>query len=1149
MADTYSKVPNFPDFPELENRILGFWDEGSIFSRLRAQIAGKEPWSFLDGPITANNPMGVHHAWGRTLKDIYNRYHAMRGFDVRFQNGFDCQGLWVEVEVEKEHGFKTKRDILALGIETFVRECKERVLTFSAKQTEQSIRLGYWMDWDDPDRLRALRDAMHEGVEQIEYTGPSGNTITGSPEAVAGKLGSPELGGSYFTFSDENNYTIWSFLKKCHHDGDLGRTTDVMPWCTRCGTGLSQMEVTEGRKIKTHTSVYVRFPIRGRDHEAFLVWTTTPWTLPANVAVALNPKSTYLKVRHGDWIYYVGKDNFEQDRQATLEAEGQREKRNLPSLKRLLKGLGHEPEILEELPGADLLGLSYDAPFDDMASPQRAGGIASIPLTNKAEKSARDAHIAIAWDEVTGGEGTGIVHIAPGAGSEDFQLGLEHGLPIIAPLDPDGIYLEGFGDLSHQHIFDVNPAVVDDLKARDMLVAREEYRHVYPHCWRCGTELVFRLTGGWRIKMDWRDQIMKVVPNATWVPADGEKRELDWLRNMGDWLISKNRFWGLALPIWECDDAGCGWFDAIGSKEELKERATAGWDVFDGHSPHRPYVDAVRIKCGSCGGTASRVPEVGNPWLDAGIVGLSTLRYNTDPEYWKKWFPADLVLESFPGQFRNWFYALLAMSVKMTGEGPFRTLLGHALVHDERGKEMHKSTGNSIPFDQAADKVGAEPMRFIYASQASISNLNFPDIDKKDGGKTLFDEVAVRRIMTFWNCYKFFTSYAEIENWRKSGDGPALAERDVLDRWILSRLESLVGEANRLLASYQVHRLMEQLERFNEDLSNWYLRRSRGRFWSAEASTDKDAAFHTLYEVLKTQIRLLAPILPFLTEEVYQNLVRVAEPDAPESVHLTGYPEADPARIDSQLEAQMAVAIQVKNLGLSLRNQEKIRVRQPLARVLAFAGSEVARATLADPLYQAMLRDELNIGEVEALESDHDVIRPVIKINFRTLGAKLDQKVQLAKKAVEAADPIALHDEVLREGGATISIDGEPFRLEPEDLVISYQQSGSLVAASEGGIVVVLDTELTPELIATGYARDLNREIQSARKDMDLDLTQRIAVTFDTSDEMAAMILANAEFLKGETLAVSIDRGSLGEAARAVEIGDAAVKLKVEPVA
>ena len=720
----YQPVPRVPDFPVMEREMLRFWEENRIFDKLREQNADGPRWSFLDGPITANNPMGVHHAWGRSLKDMYQRYHAMNGQALRYQNGFDCQGLWVEVEVEKSLGLQTKREIRDYGIEKFVRACKERVLTYAARQTEQSIRLGYWCDWDDPAVLLALRDALADGDRVVTVKLPSGLTETARASEIVRKLGSAEYGGSYFTFSDENNYTIWGFLKKCHEQGFIYRGHDVMPWCGRCGTGLSQMEVAEGRRITTHTSVFVRFPIKGQEKTALLVWTTTPWTLASNVAVAVNPEMTYLKVRHGDWIYYVAKANFERDRVQELQVEGKHETHKLPSIRTILKGSG-TIEVLEELPGSKLLGLTYTGPFDDLPAQNTPGGVFPYGPTG-AGKTAAESHRVIAWKEVSEAEGTGLVHIAPGCGAEDQELGKENNLPFIAPLDESSVFQDGFGPLTGRNANEVADDVVAALKAKGLLVARERYPHVYPHCWRCKSELVFRPVDEWFIRMDWRDRIERTVPTIRWIPEEGEARELDWLHNMRDWMISKKRFWGLALPIWVCGE--CEHFTVIGSREELKDRAVEGWDTFEGNSPHRPYIDAVKIRCEKCGGVSTRVADVGNPWLDAGIVPFSTMRYSTDRAYWEKWFPADLVLESFPGQFRNWFYSMLAMSAMIDGRAPFKALLGHALVRDARGEEMHKSKGNSIAFDEAAEALGAEVMRYIYAEQKTAQNLNFPDL-------------------------------------------------------------------------------------------------------------------------------------------------------------------------------------------------------------------------------------------------------------------------------------------------------------------------------------------------------------------------------------------------------------------------------------
>ncbi|RME41231.1 MAG: isoleucine--tRNA ligase, partial [Planctomycetota bacterium] len=509
----FEKVDPKTDFPAMEREILAWWEQVQAFETLRTMNRGKPKWSFLDGPITANNPMGVHHAWGRTYKDIYQRYQASLGRELRYQNGFDCQGLWVEVEVEKEHGFTSKKDIETYGIDRFVEECKARARKFAAIQTEQSKRLGYWMDW----------------------------------------------GNSYYTMSDENNYAIWAFLKKCHERGLIYKGVDVMPWCPRCGTGISQMEMNEGYREVAHTSVFVLFPLRERRGEHLLVWTTTPWTLSSNVAAAVRPDMTYLKVRQGEAIYYVGKTNFEAARAHPVQESNPRDLPPLMAIRAMFRNLGAF-EIVEELPGERLIGLTYDGPFDHLPG----------------AKEAIDAHRVIAWDEVTESEGTGIVHIAPGCGAEDYALGRELGLPQIAPLYEDGTFRPEFGFLAGRRFDEVADAVVEDLKARGRLFAKEQYLHRYPHCWRCRDELVYRLVDEWFIRMDWREEIMESARQARWIPAWGLERELDWLRNMGDWMISKKRYWGLALPIWECHQ--CGHFEVIGGREELQARAVLGWD-------------------------------------------------------------------------------------------------------------------------------------------------------------------------------------------------------------------------------------------------------------------------------------------------------------------------------------------------------------------------------------------------------------------------------------------------------------------------------------------------------------------------------------------------------------------------------------------
>ena len=868
----FSQVPRQPDHREIEPRILEFWRAGGYFRKLAERNRGNPKFKFLDGPITANNPMGVHHAWGRTYKDLFQRYHAMLGHDQRYQNGFDCQGLWVEVEVEKELGFKSKRDIETFGIDRFVEKCKERVLKYSKIQTEQSIRLGQWMDWDN----------------------------------------------SYFTMSDENNYSIWHFLKKCHERGLIYEGTDVMPWCSRCGTAISDMEIaTEGYRELTHKAVFFRLPVAGRENEYLLVWTTTPWTLTSNVAAAVHPELVYVRAVKDGRTYILAQP--------------------------LLSVLGGGAQVVEELKGEKLVGLRYQGPFDELG-PQK--GV---------------EHRVIPWDEVSAAEGTGIVHIAPGCGREDFLLGKEHGLAVIAPLSEDGTFTESFGWLKGMDAQAAAQPVFDSLDKKGFLFKVEDYSHRYPVCWRCGQELVFRLVDEWFISMDsLREDIMESAKQVRWIPDFGLARELDWLANMSDWCISKKRYWGLALPIYRCE---CGWFDVIGSRDELESRAASGWDDFRDHSPHRPWVDEVKVKCGKCGKPVSRIKDVGNPWLDAGIVPFSTTHYLTDNDYWKEWFPFDFITECFPGQFRNWFYAILAMSTVLEKRTPFATLLGHALVKDDKGRDMHKSAGNSIDAQEAIATMGADTLRWVFIGHNPVLNLNF--------GYALGDDVR-RKFLTLWNVYSFFVTYANIDKLDPTKLAVKPGDLTRLDRWMLSRLNSLVRLVRERLEDYDPASVPRAVEEFIDDLSVWYVRRSRRRFWKSGSDTDKHAAYQTLYHCLTTLTRLLAPFMPFLAEELYQNLTRSVDPGAPESVHLSRYPEPETGLIDEALEKEVRLVRSAVSLGRAAREKSKLKVRQPLSAALIRLNEPGEKDAIL--LHAETIKEELNVHEL--LFNDKDTQFP-----------------------------------------------------------------------------------------------------------------------------------------------------------------------------
>ena len=1103
----FEQIDSKVDLPRLEHEILEFWRETEAFERRRRMNEGKPSWSFIDGPITANNPMGVHHAWGRTYKDLWQRYRAMRGFDERYQNGFDCQGLWVEVEMEKDLGFESKRDIEAYGIAEFVKRCKQRVLRYAAIQTEQSIRLGMWMDWDEADELRKLAEAMEEPMAETTFRSAQG-PVTGTAEAIVGGLGSLKMGGSYFTLSDENNYAIWSALKSCHQRGWIYKGEDAMPWCPRCSTGISQHEiVTEGYREVTHPSVYLRFPLREREG-ALLIWTTTPWTLTSNVAVAVHPDLVYVKVRHDGQVLYLSKGTLE-----NVFADG-----------------GYE--VLEEMRGAEMEGWSYDGPYDELETPGRLG--------------APEAHRVIFWEEVGETEGTGLVHIAPGAGKEDLELGRMHGLPAVAPLDDFGVFIEGFGWLTGSHVYESVEPIFDDLRKKRLLLRTEEYTHRYPVCWRCGSELVFRLVEEWFISMgeklekpleevtagererNLRYQIMDSALQVQWIPEFGLKRELDWLRNMDDWMISKKRYWGLALPIWVCPD--CGWFDVIGGREELRERAVEGWEAFEGRSPHRPYIDAVKIRCDRCGAVASRVPDVGNPWLDAGIVAYSTLRYRRGCAYWARWFPADFITECYAGQFRNWFYSMLAMSTILEGRTPFRVCLGHGMVLAEDGREMHKSWGNAIWFDDAAETMGADVMRWMYCATKAENDMLF--------GYTRAREVRRGLLMPLLNVYNFFAIYADLDGWTPDQRGEQLS---ALDRWALSKLNRLVQRVTDALEEYDAYTATTELWHFIDVLSRWYVRRSRRRFWKSEASDDKRAGYSTLYACLRTPLLLLAPIMPFTAEAVYQRLVRGAEPDAPESVHLNDWPVADPGLIDEELMEDMELAMRVSSLGRAARGRSGIKLRQPLleAKVVADESSLKRLEGLAD-----LIRNELNVKELGLTPDRGELLRYEVRPVARLLGGKHGR---LYPKVVDALRQLGQAEAVRLLAGelVRVEVDGASIEVLPEEVEVESVPLPGHSAVEEGGLLVGVRTEITEELGHEGLARDVVRRIQALRKEAGFEIDDRIETYYSGGAEVEAVFEAEGEYIAVETLSEDLRRGEPPEGAHVGEFDIDGRKLRL----
>jgi isoleucyl-tRNA synthetase len=1082
------------DFPQQELQVLALWQETKAFQTLRTLHTGQPHWSFLDGPVTANNPLGVHHGWGRTYKDVMNRYWTMRGRELRYQNGFDCQGLWVEVEVEKELQFRSKKDIETYGLDRFVRKCKERVLRYAAVQTEQSMRLGYWMDWDDPTHLRRLADMLlQDPTQQLTVHGPSGS-VTDTVEQLVGRLGMPELGGSYFTFSNENNYMIWSFLKKCWEKGWLYRGADVMPWCSRCATGISQHEiVTDGYQELTHPGVTLRFPLRGRERESLLVWTTTPWTLSSNVAAAVGPGLTYAKVQQGDEIVYLSK--------GTLH---------------MLRG---QYEVLAEMPGTALAGWTYDGPFDDLEAAQRPGGLYALrePLYD-APESAAEVHHVLLWEDVSDTEGTGIVHLAPGCGAEDFGLGKTHHLPIVAPLDDEGYFVAGFGWLTGKHVSEVPDPIIQALRDKGLLYHVAPYKHRYPTCWRCGVELVFRLVDEWFISMDeLRHAIIDVTQQIRWIPAFGLDRELDWLRNMHDWMISKKRYWGLALPFWEC--AACGHYEVIGDEHELAARAVEGWEEFRGHTPHRPYIDAIKIACPRCAAAMQRIVDVANPWLDAGIVSFSTLQYRSNRDYWRAWYPADWISESFPGQFRNWFYSLLAMATVLENSPPFHECFGYATLIAEDGRAMHKSWGNSIEFNEAANKMGVDVMRWIYCAHKPENNLPF--------GYQRADEVRRQFLIPLWNMYHFFVTYANLDGWEPAREGfaPAVPEgqapssSNILDTWILARINQVTARCTESLHNSDTQSATLAIDAFLDDLSNWYIRRSRRRFWKSTHDEDKHTAYATLYHVLVKLIKLLSPLTPFVTEVMYQNLVRTMQPTAYDSVHHCTWPEVETAAIDTGLLEQMDLARQVTSVGLGARSSVNIKVRQPLAAALIHVREGVGTWSEA---CASMVVEELNVKALQFVEAEDKLLRFEILPNSKLLGPRFGATFPRVRTALSALDPATVAHHVQVGRPVTLSMNGEEIELAPDEVLIRTHAAAGLAVAAERGVTVAIDTTITSALRTEGLARELVRRLQVMRKDAGFNIEDRITTYSEAEGELAEAVATWADYIKAETLSIAL---------------------------
>ncbi|HWN22688.1 MAG TPA: isoleucine--tRNA ligase [Gaiellaceae bacterium] len=1006
----FEPLPGKPDHPALEVEILELWDRERTFERLREQNRGGPKFSFVDGPVTANRMvLGVHTAWGRTLKDVFQRYKALRGHELRYQNGFDCQGLWIEVGVERQLGLNSKREIEEFGLAEFARRCRDVVVQSSRALTEGSIRLGQWMDW----------------------------------------------GKDYFTFSDTNIEYIWRFLRLVHERGWLYLGHRSTEWCPRCGTSISAHELVGSYVDRADPSLFVRFPLLDRPGEALVIWTTTPWTLPANVAAAVKPDAEYGRRENGEWV-----------------------------------AVGRYPDEMfaERRLGEELVGWRYEGPFDEL------------------EPGAGVDHRVIPWEDVTLDDGTGIVHIAPGCGSEDFELSRVHALPVLTPVDEAGQFYDEYGWLHGLSTVEAAAQIIGHLEERGRLVEAGLHEHRYPECWRCHTPLIFRISDDWFIAVDeLRQRLREANAEVEWTPAYMGKRMDDWLVNMGDWNISRRRYYGLPLPFYPCS---CGHLNVIGSKAELEERALAGLDQLE--ELRRPWIDEVPITCESCGEEVRRIPEVGDVWLDAGIVPFSTLGWQSEeyvPEgyatgaarglttadlpdhaYWEEWFPADWVSE-MREQIRLWFYSQHFMSVVLTGRAPYRRVLGYEKMLDETGREMHSSWGNTIDAPDAFARMGADVMRWQFCAQPPDRNLLF--------GFGPAREIQ-RRLLTLWNSVGgFFVPYANIEGFQPryaelaTGPGGELAS---LDRWLVARTARLVEETTAGYEAFLTVDVMRAFDEFLEDLSNWYIRRSRRRFWDGDA-----AALSTLWFSVVQSLRVVAPVLPFLTEHVWQTLVRDAD-GAPDSVHLSGWPE--PVGADEALLAEVGEVRGVVRLGHQARATSQLKLRQPLRR-LVVDGSPLAAAH-ADEIRDELRVQSIEFGPVEATE-----LR--VKPHLPALGPKLGRELGAVRAALAAGE-----FEELPGGGFKVA----GHELAADEVLVERSGKEGWAVVSEDGVTVALETTIDADLELEGRVYDLIHRLNSLRKEQGLALTDRIAVTLPDAD---SDLLAHAEWIKAEVLAVSLE--------------------------
>ena len=1030
----YTPVPPQVDLPAMEREILAFWRDNDTFARSLALTERGEPWTFYEGPPTANGMPGVHHVEARVFKDVFPRFKTMQGRYVVRKAGWDCHGLPVEIAVEKELGFSGKPDIEAYGVAEFNARCRESVLRHVGEFEAMTERMGYWVDMSDP----------------------------------------------YRTMDPEYVQSVWWSLKQVFDAGLLSEDYRVAPYCPRCGTGLSDHELAQGYETVVDPSVYVRFPLTSGPYAglaALLVWTTTPWTLVSNTAVAVRADVTYVTATDGTETLIVA--------EALVES-----------------ALGEGWTVLDRFAGAEMERWTYTRPLDLLDWPAEDDG-------------GHSGHFILLADYVTTDDGTGLVHQAPAFGAEDLLTCRAYGLPVVRPVRPDGHFEESVRLVGGEFFKTADKALVRELDARGFLFKHQAYEHAYPHCWRCHTALLYYAQPSWYVRTTQRkDALLAENERTRWFPENIKwGRYGDWLHNNIDWALSRSRYWGTPLPIWRCAEDP-GHLVCVGSLAELGELAGQDLSALD---PHRPYVDDVTLPCtaSGCEAVMRRVPEVIDAWYDSGAMPFAQWGYPHAPgsvERFERAFPAQFICEAID-QTRGWFYTLMAVNTLAHGRSSYENVLclGHIVAED--GRKMSKHLGNVLQPMPLMEQHGADALRWFMAASGS------PWLQRRVGHGVLQDIVR-KTLLTYWNTASFLTLYAGANDWGPGDPAPDLAARPAMDRWAVSEAHRLVSAVTEAYEAFDSPRVGKLLAAYVDDLSNWYVRRSRRRFWDGDP-----AALATLHECLYAVTLLMAPVVPFVTEKVWQHVARPWGPDVPESVHLAPWPQADGSLVDDALAADMALVRRLVELGRAARAESKVRNRQPLGRALVGAPGW---QSLAEEL-RRQVAEELNVLALEALAGE--LVERSAKGNFRALGKRFAQRTPQVAAAIAAADAEDLAASLRATGTATVDVDGEAVEVRADEVLLTETPREGWAVAADGGETVALDLTVTPELRRAGLAREVVRLVQEARKAAGFEITDRIELRWEGEGEVAEALREHAALVGGEVLATSVERGAVGSAA------------------